>query len=439
MKRQTYVDQEGNQINQALEQKRPLLDFLFVIGNILPIVIIIFIIVTVVQNNECKNVYEIMESASLKYAKDQGELPNLEGENVSVKLDSLYSNQYISSTQTENTLCSGSIKITRYKKKYVYTVDTSNCDKCSVNQRYGRWSNEVSSYPYSHTIVDVIPYYNYYDREVGITKWSDYYDDSYLSDEVSKYGIRLPLDETKIPTVPGGSKTINIQNDTTYYYRYRDRSWKWYDIVGDYSDFSSERPDGYANKDEDSSRTTKVTEYSLNYPAEKDYRTIQQTTGYKFYYENKEGKKIYYNSGKYTATEDVNTTKYNKRDEQTSTLYRYYDKQWRWYNGTKRHYTSYSTTPRDKQTYKDTETEKLSDPTTWDKKSSINASNQEYRVEEKKLMTRFRCQYEILSLRVLKEPLNHDAFVKKVKTSIPEFSSLDNVKLEVTYKFKYRN
>ena len=45
MKRQTYVDQEGNQINQALEQKRPLLDFLFVIGNILPIVIIIFIIV----------------------------------------------------------------------------------------------------------------------------------------------------------------------------------------------------------------------------------------------------------------------------------------------------------------------------------------------------------------------------------------------------------
>ena len=68
---------------------------------------------------------------------------------------------------------------------------------------------------------------------------------------------------------------INIESDSTYYYRYRDRTWKWYDIEGDYSEFSSEQPAGYANKDENSSRYTEWTEYSLNYPAEKDYRTIR--------------------------------------------------------------------------------------------------------------------------------------------------------------------
>ena len=53
-------------------------------------------------------------------------------------------------------------------------------------------------------------------------------------------------------------------------------------------------------------------------------------------------------------------------------------------------------------------------------------------------MTRFRIEYDILSLKVLNKPLNRSAFEKKIKSSILEFASNPNYELEVTYKFKYR-
>lgn len=438
MKRQTYVDEEGNTINRALENKRPLLNFFFIFGTILPIVIIIFIIVAAVQNNGCLKIYNELKKASLNYAKDAGTVPNLEGESVTIKINDLYDDKYITKGKTDNYRCSGSVKITKYKDKYVYTIDARSCGKCSVNLKYGAWSNEQSSYPSGKAIVDVIPYYNYYDRDVSTTKWSDYFDDDELQDEVSEYGIRLPMDMDEIPEVPTDANIINIESDSTYYYRYRDRMWKWYDIEGDYSEFSSEQPAGYANKDENSSRYTDWSEYSLNYPAEKDYRTIQQTTGYKFYYRNDDGKKIYYNSGKYSARADVNTDKYDKTEDDTATLYRYRDEQWRWYNGTKRKYSSLSSTAPRNRPYKDRDTETLGEPTAWKSESEVNASNQEYRVEERKIMTRFRTQYEMISLKVLNKPLPKKEFEEKVRMSIPEFASNENYKLEVTYKFKYR-
>lgn len=438
MRRKTYVDEEGNTIDQNFENKKPLLRFFFVFGTLLPIVIIVFIVMAVVQNNNCTQIYDTLKTTSLNYAKDQGTLPTIEGEYVNVRLDDLYDEEYLSSTSTNNSLCSGSVKITKYKDEYVYTIDVKNCGECSVNKKYGAWSSEQSSYPSGKAIVDVIPYYNYYDREVSITSWSNYYDDSELSDETSEYGIRLPLDETTLPSIPKEGKITNIENDTIYYYRYRDRRWKWYDIEGDYSDFSSEQPANYANKDENTERYTDWSEYSLNYPEEKDYRTIQSATGYKFYYLNDKNEKIYYNSGKYSARDDVNTTKYNRTEQETATLYRYRDKQWRWYNGTKRRYSTLTSSQPTGLPYKDIETETLGNPTSWDEKSHVTSENQEYRVEERKIMTRFRVEYEILSLKVLKNPLNRKDFENKVKMTVQEFYSNKNYKLEVTYKFKYR-
>ena len=330
MKRKTYVDEEGNPIDQSFENKKPILRLFFIIGTILPFVIIILIIVAVFHNSNCLKVYNSIKTASLNYAKDQGELPNLEGDYTTIRLDDLYNDKYLRSASTNNNLCSGTVKITKYKQDYIYTIDARNCGSCSVNTKYGSWSNEQSAYPSGKAIIDVIPYYNYYQREISTTEWSDYYDDSELQDETSQYGIKLPLDETTLPEIPKEAKTTNIENQTTYYYRYRDRSWKWYDIEGDYSEFSSEQPTGFANKDESSEIYTDWTEYSLNYPEEKDYRTIQNTTGYKYYYLNNDGEKVYYNSGQYTAKEDVNTEKYDHTDDETTTLYRYRDKQWRW-------------------------------------------------------------------------------------------------------------
>ena len=438
MRRKTYVDEEGNTIDQNFENKQPLLRFFFVFGTLLPIIIIVFIVMAVVQNNNCTQIYDTLKTTSLNYAKDQGTLPTIEGEYVNVRLDDLYDEEYLSSTSTNNSLCSGSVKITKYKDEYVYTIDVKNCGECSVNKKYGAWSSEQSSYPSGKAIVDVIPYYNYYDREVSTTSWSNYYDDSELSDETSEYGIRLPLDETTLPSIPKEGKITNIENDTIYYYRYRDRRWKWYDIEGDYSDFSSEQPANYANKDENTEQYTDWSEYSLNYPEEKDYRTIQSATGYKFYYLNDKNEKIYYNSGKYSARDDVNTTKYNRTEQETATLYRYRDKQWRWYNGTKRRYSTLTSSQPTGLPYKDIETETLGNPTSWDEKSHVTSENQEYRVEERKIMTRFRVEYEILSLKVLKNPLNRKDFENKVKMTVQEFYSNKNYKLEVTYKFKYR-
>ena len=438
MRRKTYVDEEGNTIDQNFENKQPLLRFFFVFGTLLPIIIIVFIVMAVVQNNNCTQIYDTLKTTSLNYAKDQGTLPTIEGEYVNVRLDDLYDEEYLSSTSTNNSLCSGSVKITKYKDEYVYTIDAKNCGECSVNKKYGAWSSEQSSYPSGKAIVDVIPYYNYYDREVSTTSWSNYYDDSELSDETSEYGIRLPLDETTLPSIPKEGTITNIENDTIYYYRYRDRRWKWYDIEGDYSDFSSEQPANYANKDENTEQYTDWSEYSLNYPEEKDYRTIQSATGYKFYYLNDKNEKIYYNSGKYSARDDVNTTKYNRTEQETATLYRYRDKQWRWYNGTKRRYSTLTSSQPTGLPYKDIETETLGNPTSWDEKSHVTSENQEYRVEERKIMTRFRVEYEILSLKVLKNPLNRKDFENKVKMTVQEFYSNKNYKLEVTYKFKYR-
>lgn len=438
MKRMTYVDEKGNTTNLVLESKKPLLNFLLIINILVPLIIIGLIIYTVVINKQCNKIYNIIKKSSLVYIKDQGEVPSIEGDSTTVNIGDLYSEQYLNSNLTNDTLCSGTVKITKYKKDYIYTLDVQTCNKCSVNTKYKGWSNLQNNYPTNKAIVDVIPYYNYFDRELNTTKWSEYYDEDELSDEVSEYGIRIPLDETKLPEIPKEAALTNIESSTTYYYRYRDRTWKWYDIEGNYSGFSSERPEGFAEKDENSERQTEWSEYSLDYPQEKSYRDIAQTTGYKFYYLNKEGKKIYYNSGKYTPREEVNTQKYNNYDEETAQLYRYKDKQWRWYNGQKRRYSGYSSKPYQYTPIKDQETEKLGNPTSWAEKRNADETTSEYRIEEKKLMTRFRKQYEILSLLVLKKPLEKEKFEKKEKTSILEFSSREDKKLDVTYKFKYR-
>ena len=438
MRRMTYVDGEGNATNVGLESKKPLLNALLVINILIPLILIGLIIYTVIINKKCINIYDTIKKSSLVYIKDQGEVPSIEGESTVVNIGDLYSEQYLNSSLTNDTLCSGTVKITKYKKDYIYTLDVRTCNKCSVDSKYKKWSTLQNNYPTNKAIVDVIPYYNYYDRELNITKWSNYYDNEELSDEISVYGIKLPIDETKLPEIPKEASLANIESSTTYYYRYRDRSWKWYDIEGNYSGFSSERPEGFAKKDEDSERETEWTEYSLDYPQEKSYRNIAQTTGYKFYYLNKKGQKIYYNNGKYTPREEVNTQKYNSNDEETAQLYRYKDKQWRWYNGQKRRYSGYSSKAYQYTPLKDKETERLGNPTSWSEKRNVDETTSEYRIEEKKLMTRFRKQYEILSLLVLKKPLEKEQFEKKEKTTLLEFSSREDKKLDVTYKFKYK-
>lgn len=435
MKRKGYVDSLGNPINHNFESKKPILYVCFLIGTIFPLVLIGFIIYTVIQNSGCDKVYDEVKLATLNYLKEEEKLPSIEGESVIVSVGKLYNEKYLSSFKTKNMTCSGNVKTTKYKNDYVYTLSLTNCNTCTTNSA-GDWSGEISYYPTNKSIVDVVPYYNYYERQVVSTDWTRYFEQEQLSDKKSKYGVNLPLDENELPEVPEEGNIVEIQKEEVYHYRYKDKEWKWYDITGNYSAFSSEQPEGFSNKDESTKIYTNWSEYSLNYPEEKSYREITQTVGYQFYYE-KDGKKIYANNKNYVAVDDVDQTKYDRRENSSVKMYHYRDAKWRWYNGQKRRYSSYSSIKPSGYNYRDDDTLYETSYSSWDDKSRVTSSNAAYRVEEKKVMTKFRCVYEILSNPIFEKPVTKSVFVESVGMSVPEFAALDNYKIEVSYKFKY--
>ena len=437
MKRDSYVDKSGKVIDYSYESKKALLNLFFFISSIVPLIIIGFMIYHMVENNTCNNIYDNVRKASLKYLKAHDELPFIEGEASELSVSKLYSENYLNRATTNDMACSGSVKVTKYKNEFVYTLNLTGCNVCSTNIRYGDWSKETTYFPRNKAIVDVIPYYNAYERETSYTPWSDYYDQEELKSKKSKYGVRLPIDESNMPIVPEGANIVEAQKEDRTYYRYQDKSWNWYDIVGNYSDFSSEQPAGFANKEEDISINSGWSEYSLNYPEERSYRTIESVYGYKYYYKEN-GKKIYANHGKYTAEDEVDTEKYTETEEETSTLYRYYDLMWRWYNGPKRNYShSYSTRPEG-YIYRDDKTISFDYFSSWDTKSSLTSSNAGYRMEETKIMTRFRYIYEILSLPIFAEPLAKQKFLDEIQMPIEEFVKLEDYKMEVSYTFRYK-
>ena len=204
MKRASYVDNQGNPIDHNFESKKAILNIFFIIGTILPLVLIGFIIYTAVQNSNCNKVYEEVKTATLEYLKDKDKVPTVEGEDVTISIDKLYSGKYLSDLRTNNMICSGSVKTTKYKNGYIYTLNLTNCNVCTTDSRYGKWSGELTYYPNNKPIVDVIPYYNYYERQIVLTDWSKYYDKEELSKEKSKYGVKLPADENDsgMPLVP---------------------------------------------------------------------------------------------------------------------------------------------------------------------------------------------------------------------------------------------
>ncbi len=439
MKQNRYVDEKGNPINYGFEGKKPLLNFFFIFSIIIPLILIGLIIYTVISNNYCHEIYDKIKDASYKYLQDNDDLPENEGDFAQVQMDDLYEYSYITEEQTASEKCTGTVKITKYENDYIYTLDVNNCDKCSVNKRYKSWGSEVSYYNSSKTIVDVIPYYNIYDRQVGVTEWSDYYDEEELSTTVSEYGVRLPEDTEDMPEEPSGSEIVEVQTEEKTFYRYSDKSWKWYNIIGDYSDFYSEQPSGYAYKDENTQKYTEYTSYSLNYPEEYDYREIKRARGYKFYYVDDNGNKVYANNGNYTVEDDVDLDVYTEREDEYATMYSYRDKVWRWYNGEQRKYSSYRKTASEDYPYRDDELYSLDSYSSWSEESSLTSENESYRVEESKVMTRYRYVYEILSLKILDEDLTKEDFEEKVNMTLDQIRNNESYKLEVSYKFRYRD
>lgn len=436
MRRPAYVDSQGNKISddESLKLKR---NIYLIIGTVVPIIVLVLIGYQIFLNVSCNKTYNKLKDATREYLESKNELPGFEGESETIIISDLYEKRYLSVYETGNDECSGKIKVTKVKEDYVYTLNLTNCNQCTTSKKYGDWSTLKNTYPRGKTIIDVFPYYNYYEVELGLTDWSDYYDEEELTTTIDKkFNMRVPANED-LPTVPSDVKVIGLNTEQRTLYSYQDKMWKWYDIAGDYSGFSSEKPDGYAMKDESTTKYTEWSEYSYNSPEDKEYRTVEKKTAYKYYYLDEDNRKIYYNNGKYSVEADKE--KYPYMDEETTTMFRYRDKVWRWYNGTKRNYSNYTNNPDSRYIYKDEELYNLGSNSNWKETSSLTNENKTYRVETTKVQTRFQIKYEVSSLPIFDTPVDKETFLKRTGAqTVPKFAKNEGIRVEVTYKYKYR-
>lgn len=436
LKRPSYVDSQGNKVdpNESLKLKMNIGLF---IGTILPIILVIIICYVAIHNIYCNKTYTQIKNVTKEYLMSKHKLPSFEGESETVNVLDLYEKRYLRASETGNYEISGKVKVTRHKGDYIYTLNLTNCKSCTTSKKYGGWSSEKNYYPTGKAIVDVIPYYNYVERRLGVTDWSRYFDEEELSDTIDpKYKIPIP-EKDELPSVPNDVEIIGLQTEYQTLYKYQDKLWKWYDINGDYSDFYSEQPNGYDSKDKNTEKYSEWSDFSYNRPEEKEYRTVEKRTAYKYYNIDEKGQKNYYNNGQYAV--EVDKTKYPKMEDDSTIMFRYRDKVWRWYNGNQRSYSKASATPiGSKYIYKDEELYTLGNESNWSEKSSLNENNLNYRVETSKQQVRYAVQYIVTSLPIYKSPISRDDFIKKIGMGIPKFAKGSDVKVEVTYKYKYR-
>lgn len=436
MIREAYVGEDGR---QADYKKVYIKRYLIVFGIILAI-IVIFLIYSISKSASrqkfCQNMKETIKKASLKYAEDKEILPSIEGDYTNFSVDDLIKEHYVNKEDltVKDHVATSDIKITKYIDDYIVTMDLDQAEYCStVNKSWGR---ETEKYDKNKDIVSVTAYYNYRNKETNYTNWSSEVFEKDLKTKKDKtFNIYLPKAEDVLPEVPSDAEIQEIEVMKNVYYQYQDKEWKYYNIIGDYTNyFSSEKPNGYEKYDENTVRYTDWTEYSLNYPEEKEYREIQTIIGYKWYYMDGK-KKIYYNNGNYTPEAPK---KYDQTEEETVSMYRYQDCEYRWYNGEQRFYSGYSSTVLDGYPYRDDDLFSYTSLSALSKESSLNDSNRSYRVEEVLNYYQFRIKYDVYSLNILDTDLKKDEFLEKVDASLEEMMNDDKYDVKITYKFRYK-
>lgn len=415
------------------------------LGGFLLILILYLIINSIVRSSHdkvCMPIENSVVEASFKFAKEKDLLPINEGENIIVKVEDLLNAEILSKNniRMKKGECSGSVKITKYKNDYIKTLDLTNCSYCTTEKRYKKWSKETTKEPNSkNMIVDVEAYYNYSTYEDYNSNWTNFLNPEAINKEESKeYGIALPIDKTILPNIPEDAEILNIEKEDKNYYRYRDKKWKFYvNMGGNYTTtYFSEQPIGYVNKDIDTLKLTEWSNWSLNYPDTKSYRTIKSSYGYKWYYLDKKEKK-YWNGGAYSV--EAPSEKYNIKDEKTKErMYSYQDKTWLWYNGAKRKYSSYYSVAPAGYDNKDINMMIYSNWTNWNDTSYLSNVNSSYREQEIKTNSRYRIHYRMNSYLKYQNHLTIKEFEKETKTTLTEFLTKEKTKVDIIYKFKYR-
>lgn len=394
------------------------------------------IIYNVTRSSSCNKVEKLILDMTKSYAENNQLLPQIEGESISISVDDVFKKETLKPTLNES-ICSGTIKITKYKEEYVYTYDITNCDYCSTNNRYKNWSKEIEKKPSKRVLTDVIPYYNYYEISSYHSNWTNWIAEEQIGEVDPTYQVALPLKKEILPKISEEATITKYEKEDAVWYSYRDKHWKYYkDNGGNYSTLSSEQPAGFTSKDTATEMKSDWSEWSLDYPEKKSYRTIRSNTGYRWFYLDG-NRKVYWNSGAYTPEQPEK--KYDQREKKTVTMYQYQDRMWKWYNGPKRNYSSFTSTPNSKQFT--TRDEDLFEYTNWSSYSDQNkqdASNEWYREIQTKTYSRYRIAYTMTSFLKLDQYIPKQEFEDLLQTSIPDFIKRDDIKLDIKYKFKYR-
>lgn len=412
-------------ISKISKISKKTLRLLFVM--IIVIIIVITFIVGCVnkkKNTKCKELYDNISVLVEEYLTKNNLLPSVQGMSVTIDLSDLEPVYF------NNKQVSGSVKYTKYNDTYIKTYYVKNCKYCS----FKKFGKETDKYNESKNNMDVVVYYNYYDVSYYNSYWTNYIEPEKISAEETM-GVNLPIDSKLLPNIPNEAQIIEYVKEDKTYYSYRDILYKWYKNNIQYSDFSSEQPSGYTNKDESTVTTTKATEWSLDYPEVKSYRTINKKTGYRWYYED--GKeKIYWNDGAYYPVQP--DEKYNKKSKETATMYSYTDKMWKWYNGTiKRSYSSYVKAPSSGYTYKDTDLYKYTNWTSYKDESSITDDSISYREEVSKIYSRYMIKYRILSFAKLDEAVTQEKLENLTGRTLEDLMNDESIYVEATFKFRY--
>lgn len=410
-------------------------------------IIIVWLIVSSIikssHNKVCTPIEDKVLEAAFDYAKENDILPKNIGANVTLKLSTLYSSNKLNQSEisVKEKVCDGSVKITKYKDEYIKTINLTNCGYCTSDSRYGKWSKETTKKPNGkNMIIDVIAYYNYYTYEDYNSNWTNYLRSELINKEVSeKYNIALPKEQKNLPNIPDEAKILKIEKQDKNYYRYRDKKWKFYiDQGGNYTNyFASEATSGYPNRDDSTLKYTAWSDWSLNYPEVKNYRSIESSQGYKWYY-LKGKQKVYWNGGAYSVNQPSDKYDIKDKEQGSEKMYRYHDKTWRWYNGNKRKYSSYNSTAPKGYTNKDDDLTEYTNWTTWSDKSHVNDLNRNYREQDVDVYSRYRIQYRMTSYMKLDDYLTLKEFEKETKLSLKEILEQEKTDIDVIYKFKYR-
>ena len=409
--------------------KQVIIKIIVIVVPVVIIIIIINLIISGVRNSNCYNIRKELSNYVDSYVMSYNLWPTINGDSVVINLDN------VKKVTFKDQVCSGEVKITKVNDEFIKTFYLENCNYCSASE--SDFKNEKSKYN-SKLNADVIVYINYYNVTNNNSPWSEYIPYEEISTEETN-GVMLPLNEEDLPEISDEAIITEIVKEDKTFYSYRNKLWLWYKVNNnDYSDFSSEQPSGYVNKDKRTEIKSDYSEWSIDYPEEKSYRVISNRNGYRWYKKDDNGNIVWWNNGEYYP--DMPEDGYKRDDDNKITMYRYFDYLWKWYNGEARgYYSSYSATPPSKSyIYKDEDLTRYTDWSGFVTYSSVNSDNEYYREEITNVHSRYMIKYKIRSFLVLDEFLERTEFEETLGRTLEEMSEDINVDLEITFKYRYQ-